>query len=330
MYKRIISIVIIIILLLTSWIPSVSCALQSKEITNEKTKQVFLLFSDNEINQNILSTFLSFFLQLKQKNNILMELIEKIIKEQQKSIDILEFLNNHPILENKIKEQYPLLYFILKSTSGHLDLKDFHLFTKYRLLRTIILFIIIQEISDHTRTNTQNELHLPDAAKWMRDHPLLALELSLLLLMLLIKISDTTTEEENPDMIEENKPPHANAGGPYNEQVGMLITLSAEKSYDEDGIIVTFDWDFGDGTKDTGKIVSHRYNKTGTFIVSLMVVDDKGKSSTDTSVITITSDNGIITGSNDNYSVFWIVSGSLSIILLLGLLGLKFRRRLFE
>ena len=107
--------------------------------------------------------------------------------------------------------------------------------------------------------------------------------------------------------------------------------FSAEKSYDEDGTIVVFEWDFGDGTKGTGKTVNHQYNSTGTYVVTLTVTDDDGKTSTDTTVIMIkpSGENNPADEANIN-PVFWIVSGLLSSLLLLGLAGVKFRRRLFE
>jgi PKD repeat protein len=42
--------------------------------------------------------------------------------------------------------------------------------------------------------------------------------------------------------------------------------------------LVTFDWDFGDGTTANGVDVSHVYNSPGAFAVTLKVVDDKGLS----------------------------------------------------
>jgi PKD repeat protein len=301
-------------------------------LNNGKTKDGFSWFSDKDTNQHLLLTILSFYLQSNQQDNsILMQLIEKILHEQRDSIDIIEFLDNHPILKNSIKEQYPLLYMILRFTNGPFDANEYHLFTKHRLLKTIILFWIIQTIGDDKKTNKPDEYIFTDSAKWIRDHPFLVLGSALLLLMILSKLSETTSsDEEDTDVITENKPPYADTGGPYNEQVGIPILFSAEKSYDEDGTIVSFDWDFGDSTKGTGKTVSHRYNTSGTFIISLTVTDDKGKTSTDTTITTISSNNEINTYIEDNNHIFWIISASLSALLLVCLIGIKFRRRLFE
>jgi PKD repeat protein len=51
-------------------------------------------------------------------------------------------------------------------------------------------------------------------------------------------------------------------------------------SYDPDGEIVSYDWDFGDGETDTGAVVSHTFvalGETRTFKITLTVTDDGDK-----------------------------------------------------
>jgi PKD repeat protein len=58
---------------------------------------------------------------------------------------------------------------------------------------------------------------------------------------------------------------------------GTVVNLSAAGSYDPDGNITSYFFDFGDGT-DSGwvaePLVSHVYNENGTYNVSLKVLDD--------------------------------------------------------
>lgn len=61
---------------------------------------------------------------------------------------------------------------------------------------------------------------------------------------------------------------------------GNLVIFDASSSYDLDGTIVSYEWDFGDGTTGMGKIVSHGYNKSGTYDVTLKVTDDYGENDT--------------------------------------------------
>jgi PKD repeat protein len=59
-------------------------------------------------------------------------------------------------------------------------------------------------------------------------------------------------------------------GEPY---VDHLLTFNALYSYDPDGTIVGYVWDFGDGANDTGMIVYHAYADDGNYTVTLTVTD---------------------------------------------------------
>ena len=89
----------------------------------------------------------------------------------------------------------------------------------------------------------------------------------------------TITEAPPP-----NQAPTANANGPYNAQVGDVINFSAAGSSDPDGTIVTYDWDFGDGSSGVGANPTHSYAAAGTYTVTLTVTDDGGL--TDSAVTT--------------------------------------------
>lgn len=57
------------------------------------------------------------------------------------------------------------------------------------------------------------------------------------------------------------------------------ITFDASESTD-DGEVVAYDWNFGDGETDCGKVVKHRYLWPGTYNVVLTVTDDDGGKTT--------------------------------------------------
>lgn len=63
---------------------------------------------------------------------------------------------------------------------------------------------------------------------------------------------------------------------PIVHYVESLIIFNASGSYDLDGEIKQYLWDFGDGTKGSGRIAFHSYNKPGRYYVKLTVVDDRG------------------------------------------------------
>jgi len=54
------------------------------------------------------------------------------------------------------------------------------------------------------------------------------------------------------------------------------VSFSGLGSYDLDGTISDYAWDFGDGTSAVGSMVDHVYNNPGTYFVSLTVTDDQG------------------------------------------------------
>jgi len=61
----------------------------------------------------------------------------------------------------------------------------------------------------------------------------------------------------------------------------LRVDFDAGTSYDPDGRIVSFDWDFADGSADTGKTTSHTFTTatTQTYTVRLTVTDDDGAAS---------------------------------------------------
>lgn len=65
---------------------------------------------------------------------------------------------------------------------------------------------------------------------------------------------------------------------PTNPLSGETVNFNASASSDSDGYIVSYQWDFGDGTTASGKIVSHVYTVSinRTFVVVLKVTDDDG------------------------------------------------------
>lgn len=64
---------------------------------------------------------------------------------------------------------------------------------------------------------------------------------------------------------------------PENVSVGELVTFDASESDDPDGDSLDFEWDFDtEGlpeTDKTGEVVTHRYNESGTYTVTLQVRD---------------------------------------------------------
>ncbi len=84
-----------------------------------------------------------------------------------------------------------------------------------------------------------------------------------------------------------NQPPVANGGPDQSSFVGDAVDFDGSQSYDPDGHIAAYDWDFGDGVYGNGITVSHAYDNPGNHSVVLTVTDDDGSTATDIVLVTI-------------------------------------------
>jgi len=76
-----------------------------------------------------------------------------------------------------------------------------------------------------------------------------------------------------------NDHPVANAGKDFHVSALETIHFDGRKSYDNDGNIILYEWDFGDGEKANGKQVKHAYRQPGKYTVQLTVTDDSTSTS---------------------------------------------------
>ena len=83
------------------------------------------------------------------------------------------------------------------------------------------------------------------------------------------------------------KRPIADAGDDKKVLVGETVQFDGSGSYDTDGIIVAYEWIFGDGTNGSGMIVNHIYDEADIYTVTLVISDDGGFKGTDTAEIII-------------------------------------------
>ncbi|MGB6012510.1 MAG: PKD domain-containing protein, partial [Desulfobacterales bacterium] len=80
-----------------------------------------------------------------------------------------------------------------------------------------------------------------------------------------------------------NTPPTAD----YSLESSSLKVTFTDGSIDSDGSIVSWVWDFGDGTTNTPQNPRHRYRTSGTYTITLTVTDDGGAADSTWQTITV-------------------------------------------
>ena len=102
------------------------------------------------------------------------------------------------------------------------------------------------------------------------------------------------TDATSLPIVVTSKPPVVVIDAPTEATSLAEVQFDSSGSYDPDGIIVSYHWDFGDGSVAEGPIVSHVYHLDceGTtepveYTVTLTVTDNDGDTATATHTITI-------------------------------------------
>jgi PKD repeat protein len=86
-----------------------------------------------------------------------------------------------------------------------------------------------------------------------------------------------------------NSPPVASfAAFPSSGAAPLGVSFDASASYDSDGSIVSYEWDFRDGHFGVGETSTHTFNTAGTYSAKLTVTDSEGARASVTHSITVT------------------------------------------
>ncbi len=84
------------------------------------------------------------------------------------------------------------------------------------------------------------------------------------------------------------QPPVADfTANPLRVNPGVPVTFDASASFDPDGTIASYTWEFGDSTGGSGVVATHSFATPGVFTVNLTVVDNQTLSSSATHQVTI-------------------------------------------
>ena len=99
----------------------------------------------------------------------------------------------------------------------------------------------------------------------------------------LIAKTITVTESSN------QSPTASFTANPTSGVAPLVVSFNALNSSDSDGTIISYQWDFKDGNTGNGLTINHTFSSTGSYNVGLIVIDNKGASSSITKTITVTS-----------------------------------------
>jgi parallel beta-helix repeat protein len=119
----------------------------------------------------------------------------------------------------------------------------------------------------------------------------------------------------------ENKPPVACfTYSPENPAVNETIIFNASISYDPDGNITSYEWEFGDGDvanatgTGTGEIVEHSYSSPGNYTVNLTVTDNEGAINSTSKTVRVVEKKIFDTGEPENPypSIFGTHDGTIT------------------
>ena len=85
-----------------------------------------------------------------------------------------------------------------------------------------------------------------------------------------------------------NQAPQASfTASPSLVRIGEPVSFNAAASHDPDGTIVSYAWDFGDGSTGQGMLIDHAYSRSGRFTVALTVADNGWKPATATADVVV-------------------------------------------
>jgi PKD repeat protein len=75
---------------------------------------------------------------------------------------------------------------------------------------------------------------------------------------------------------------------PWSGNAPLLVSFNASDSYDSDGSIVSYEWDFKDGHFGAGETTTHAFGTAGIYSVKLTVTDNEGARNSTSHSITVT------------------------------------------
>jgi hypothetical protein len=128
-----------------------------------------------------------------------------------------------------------------------------------------------------------------------------------------LNVSVSQEDSEIPPVVE------INLSG--NMSANESIFFDASGTYDLDGFIVSYVWDFGDGTISNGINATHTYQKSGEYFVTLIITDNLGNTFSKSMIVNINSEGGTIgykeRTAESPFNIFMFLIGSSSCVIVI-------------
>ena len=119
-------------------------------------------------------------------------------------------------------------------------------------------------------------------------------------------LSVTVSQAESGEI-----PPVADVNVPSNASANQIIVFNASGSYDIDGVIVSYQWDFGDGTTGSGVSPEHVYENPGEYTATLVITDNNGNTYSKTMNVNIASESKEEQSEEQNLLPFYLGIGAI-------------------
>lgn len=115
------------------------------------------------------------------------------------------------------------------------------------------------------------------------------------------------------------EPPHMEIKTPDKMVSNETMFFDASGSYDLNGVIVSYQWDFGDGETGTGMNATHNYKTPGYYTATLVVTDNDGNTyntSIGVNVLSEVTEGNLQQERGEPFPIFTIISVCVFIIII--------------
>ncbi|MEE8566124.1 MAG: PKD domain-containing protein, partial [Candidatus Bipolaricaulota bacterium] len=103
---------------------------------------------------------------------------------------------------------------------------------------------------------------------------------------------DGATDSTSHSVTVSNQAPIASfVYGPSEPEINEIVDFDASGSYDPDGSIEEYEWDFGDSSTGIGQKPAHSYSDNNTYTATLTVTDDDGATDSTSKNVTVAGPN---------------------------------------